>query len=121
MRAQLLKKLPNSRRHPPGLEWKVLRKLPWVFAGGTLIPIMVSLGLRVWTPAPLSASSAALLANVDILMTALVLTVWMTLVPVALLCLTIWLMKGPGYVADAYHLEDSDAPAPKRSAWARRP
>ena len=36
---------------------------------------------------------------------------WTVVLTLAIGCIIVMLMKGPAYVADAYHLNDSDRPA----------
>ena len=55
---KFLHKLPNSRREPPGLEWVFLKKLPMVLVGGTLVPLLVSLGSRLYPPSGTSVEIA---------------------------------------------------------------
>lgn len=105
-----LRKLPNSRREPPGLERTILRKLPKYLAGGTLVPAFVSIATRLFPPAGNAEEVAKHLATVDILSIAAVITVWTAVLTVAIGCVVVVLMKGPGYVADAYDLVDSERP-----------
>ena len=53
---------------------------------------------------------------VDILAIATVITVWTAVFTVAIACVVVWLMKGPGYVADAYDLSDADEPRSDRES-----
>ena len=45
----ILRKI-NNNRAPAGLEWKILRKLPHVLAGGTLIPLFIAFASRQFPP-----------------------------------------------------------------------
>ena len=45
-----LKKLPNSVREAPGLEWTVMKKLPLALGLGTLFPLVMSLANRFFPP-----------------------------------------------------------------------
>lgn len=106
-----LSKLPNYRRAPPGLELKILKKMPIVLFGGTVVPLFFSLASRVY---PLDGTAQRIARQhelVDILSIASVLAVWMTVLTIAIGCITVVLMKGPAYVADAYDLVDSERPA----------
>ena len=107
---KLLNKLPNSRREPPGLERSIFRKLPKYLAGGTLVPVFVSIATRLFPPEGTSAQIAKHVATVDIFAIASVITAWTAVFTVAIGCVVVMLMKGPGYVADAYDLVDSDHP-----------
>ena len=107
---RLLKKLPDSRREPPGLEWILLKKLPLVLLAGTLIPVALSVVNRLFPPAGTAAQVAKYLNSVDILSIAIAVTVWATVLTVAIGCFVVVIMKGPAYVADAYELLDAEHP-----------
>jgi len=109
-----LKKLPNTRREPPGLERVILRKLPMVLLGGTLIPLAVSLTSRLFPPDGSAMQIAKHLHTIDILSIATAITVWTAVLTVAIGCVVVVLMKGPGYVADGYELVDAEQPKPDR-------
>jgi hypothetical protein len=47
---------------------------------------------------------------ISIVAVASVITAWTAAFTVTIGCITVVLMKGPGYVADAYELNDRDAP-----------
>jgi hypothetical protein len=105
-----LHKLPNSRRYPPGLEWRLLRHMPRILLVGTLLPALVALAARAW---PISGSPqevATTLGLVDIYAISAVILHWTVVLTVTIACVIVWLMKGPAYVADAYPLPDSDRP-----------
>ncbi len=112
----LLRKLPNSRREPAGAEWTVLKKLPVILLGGTLAPAVASVASRFFTPEGTATEVAKRLQMVDILAIATVITVWTAVFTVAIACVVVWLMKGPGYVADAYDLSDADEPRSDRES-----
>ena len=111
----LFRILPNSRRVPPGLEWAILKKLPMVLLGGTLIPVFFSFLNHAFPPdgPPLIVSRH--LTSLDIFAIALALTVLMTVLTVAIGCFIVVMMKGPAYVADAYPLSDSEHPEDERN------
>jgi amino acid permease len=98
-----LRKLANSRREAPGLERVMLRKLPVILLGGTLIPLFFSVASRLYPPERAATQIAKHLKTMDILSIATVFTV-------AIGCFVVVLMKGPSYVADAYDLVDSERP-----------
>ena len=111
----LLRILPHSRRAPSGLEWVVLKKLPIVLLGGTLVPAFFSALSHAFPPNGPPVMVARHLTSLDIFAIASVLTVWMTVLTVAIACLIVVVMKGPAYVADAYPLSDSDYPRDARN------
>lgn len=100
----------NKRRSAPGLEWLILRKLPYALAAGTFIPIFMVLLSRIDAVAALADDSERLAANMGILAVAMVLTIWTAALTVAIGCVMVWIMKGPTYEADSYPLEDSEEP-----------
>ena len=112
---KLFRILPNSRRTPSGIEWAVLRKLPLVLLGGTLIPAFFSALSHAFPPEGPPLIVARHLTGLDIFAIASALTVWMAALAVAIGCLMGVVMKGPAYVADAYPLPDSEHPEDARN------
>jgi hypothetical protein len=104
-----MKKLHNQH-HPAGLEWAILKRLPNALLGAILVPSLMSLLVRI-IPSDATATEAAKhILSIDILAIAIFITAVTAIFTVAIGCITVWLMKGPAYVADAYHLEDSEEP-----------
>ena len=104
-----LNKLPNSIRSAPGLEWALWRKLPAIWVAGTVLP-MLALGAYhllsdTATPAALRALQLA-----DYVVIGLVLFHWTAVLTIAIGCVVVMLMKGPGYVADGFAVSHSDKP-----------
>ncbi len=105
----LFRKLPGSRREPPGLEWRIWKKLPLLLIAGTAIPL-IAYGLAHLFP-PADADPVEKYLNlVGILVTASIVTAWTAVFTLAIGCFVVRVMKGPGYVADAYPLIDSEEP-----------
>jgi len=98
-----LTRLPGSRRIPSGLEWTVLKRLPMILLAGTLLPAAVVFMMQadLSTKAALEAQYTAI---------GVVLFHWISVLTVGIFCLIVVLMKGHGYVADAYPLSDSEHP-----------
>ena len=96
-----LRKL-HSRREPPGLEWAILRRLPGIAAAGVVVPVLVAVGNR-WFPPADAVDAAKQAMTVDILAFAVGLTALTAVFTVAIGCITVIVMKGPAYVADAYY------------------
>lgn len=107
---KLLKRLPGSRREPPGLEWAVLRKLPMVLLAGTVIPALCALASRILTTGDSALEIAKQVQLIDYLAIGVVIFLWTVVLTVAIFCVIVLLMKGPAYVADAYDLPDSNHP-----------
>ncbi|OYQ42149.1 hypothetical protein CHU94_03925 [Rhodoferax sp. TH121] len=104
-----LNKLPGSIRSASGLEWALWRKLPAIWAAGTVLPLG-ALGAYHWladasTPA---AARAVLLA--DYVVVGLVVFHWTAVLTIAIGCVVVMLMKGPAYVADGLAVSHSDQP-----------
>lgn len=114
---QLFRRLPGYRRTPYGLELRLLRKVPWMLAGCTAVPLLLVLAAGWWPAEGSAAELAKWQSMVQILAVALAVTGWTAVLTLALGCCVVWVMKGPAYVADAYELIDFDEPAPDR----RRP
>ena len=108
----LFTKLPNFQKAPAGLERKILRLLPKVLLVGTTVIALPSLIVRVWSMSDAPFLVAKLIKTVDIYTFSLLATFWTALFTFAIGALTVMVMKGPAYVADAYPLIDSDAPRP---------
>jgi hypothetical protein len=98
-----LKKL-HGRRHPPGLEWRILRQLPSACVASTVIPLGVALLARLFPPSGSAAEVARRMSMIDILSIATGLTLWTAVLTIAIGCVIVYVMKGPAYVADAYSL-----------------
>jgi len=107
---KLFRKLPNSVREAPGLEWTILKKLPVTLLFGTLFPLAISLANRFLPPEGSATQIAKHVKSVDIIAIATAVTVWTAILTVAIGCCVVLMMKGPAYVADAYELEDSERP-----------
>ena len=106
----LFKKLPGFEKAPPGLERKILRWIPRVFLVGTALILLPSIITRIWTMGQEPWIVSKLLTTVDIYAFGLLTVLWTALFTVGLGALTVMIMKGPAYVADAYPLPDADKP-----------
>lgn len=100
----------HGRREPPGLEWRILRKLPKVTLAGLMIPVALAILVRIVPPEP-GVNIAKHIRSVDIFAIATAITFFTAVFTVAIGCIIIYIMKGPAYVADAYPLQHSDRPA----------
>jgi len=113
-----LKKLPDSRRSASGLEWTLWRKLPLILAVGTALPLVVALALHGFTDLT-SAADARWLQTMDYVVVGVVLFHWTAVFTLAIGCVVVMLMKGPGYVADGLELSHSEHP--RKNAETRAP
>ena len=116
---RFLQKLPGSRREPPGLERRIMAKLPIFLAAGTAIPIFCYLIAPLFLAAGLNAERY--LTSVAIYAVATVLTVWIAAFTVAIGCLIVMIIKGPAYVADRYPLIDAEEPRRKAEKTSGEP
>ena len=107
---KLLRKLPNSVREAPGLEWFVLKKLPQALLPGTIIPLLISLANRVIPYRGEVTEVAGQIKFIDINSIAIVVTVWTAVLTVAIGCFVVVMIKGSGYVADACEPVDAETP-----------
>ncbi len=105
---KFLKRL-HGRSAPPGLEWIVLKRLPMALLVGTLVPVAMSVLVRL-LPVADGADPAKSILNVDIFSLAVAVTFWTAILTVAIGCIVVTIMKGPAFVADAYPLVDASRP-----------
>lgn len=107
---KLLKRL-HDRHEPPGIEATLLRKMPLIWTAATLAPLGLSIVARFWPGGPTGFDAVKQVTTVDIFVVALIATLWTAVLTVSIACVIISLMKGPGFVADAYPLDSSARPA----------
>lgn len=104
----------HRQRYIPGLEWRILKAMPKSSLAGTLIPILMSILVRVL---PSDLTGEALLkqhTTIDILSIAIAITAWTAVFTITIGCIVVMVMKGPTYRADSYPLKDSNHPRKKR-------
>ncbi len=100
----------HNRVAPPGLEWKLLKKLPRFMVAATVAPLLVAMGARaVYADGP-EAAVAKQIMSIDIFCIAVAITSWTAIATVGIGCIVVHVMKGPGYVADRYDMPHSDRP-----------
>ncbi len=104
-----LNKLPGSVRSASGLEWVIWRKLPLIFLVGTALPVL-AVGLLHWLSTDLDAAQVRWLQMADYITVGIVIFHWTAVLTVAIGCVVVMLMKGPGYVADGLEVSHSDHP-----------
>jgi len=104
-----LNKLPNSIRSASGLEWKLWRKLPLILLVGTALPLLVAVLLHLLSQDD-SAEHARWLQMADYVVAGVVVFHWTAVLTVAIGCVVVMLMKGPGFVADGFDVSHSDQP-----------
>ena len=118
-------KLPGTKRAVSGLEWTLWKKLPLITWAGTFLPLaMLALVYLLHGESPEPSTARWLLMMVYVA-AGLILFHWSMVITLAIGCLIVMAMKGPGYVADGYLLSHSDQPRKAfetiEEAKARRP
>ena len=114
-----LNKLPNSIRSASGLEWSLWRKLPLILLVGTALPLAVAVALHLGSDSELAAN-ARWLQTMDYMVAGVVIFHWTAVLTIAIGCVVVMLMKGPGYVADD-PMELSHSDKPRSSAQTEEP
>ncbi len=104
-----LRILPGSVRSASGLEWTLWRKLPLILVVGTALPLLVLLALHL-IYADGSSAQERWLQMADYIVAGVVIFHWTVVGTVAIGCVVVMLMKGPGYVADPMEVSHSDRP-----------
>ena len=104
----------KERQTPPGLESRLLRRLPLIVFVGSLVPLALSVLVRILPTQP-GVDPAKHIKTVDIFAIATELTFLTAMLTIAIGCIVVHIMKGPAYVWDAYHLDDADKPGSSTS------
>lgn len=104
-----LNKLPNSIRSASGFEWKLWRKLPLIFLVGTAVPLVLLVVMHLLTDSTGSADMRWL-QTMGYVVAGVVIFHWTAVFTIAIGCVVVMLMKGPGYVADPLEVSHSDQP-----------
>jgi len=108
-----LRKIPDSVRSASGLEWVIWRKLPLIALLGAGLPLLGLGLLHYFMDANASAAQARWLQMADFFCWAVVIFNLTMVFTVAIGCVIVMIMKGPGYAADSYLVSHSDAPRTK--------
>lgn len=113
----LFNRLPGFPATAPGWERTYLTHLPGACLFGSVALSLPSLLARMGS----DAVHFRTLAEVDIWVVSLLVFYWTVIFTSGLLAIIVMVAKGPGYVADAYALNDADAPATNGNARSARP
>lgn len=103
----LFNRLPGFPGGPAGCEREILRRLPAVAVGGTLLLSLGLICLRCFG----AEGFRAPLSMPEIYLISLFFSYWSLLLTIAIAAFIVLVMKGPGYVADAYPLPDDEGRA----------
>ena len=107
---KLFRKL-HGRVEQPGIELRILRKLPGLLVAATAAPLAVAWGARLWlADGGGLAETAKQIMSIDIFCFAVGLTAWTALLTIGIGSLIVHIMKGPAYAADSYEVSHSDRP-----------
>ena len=109
--SHLFNQLPGHPRTAPGRERQILRLLPRALVIGTALLALPSLAVRAAALVNPILGATSMVMSVDIYSISLVVLHWTVVFTVGLSAFIVMVMKGPGYVADAYPLSDADQPA----------
>ena len=112
--SHLFNQLPGHPRTTPGRERQILRMLPKALAIGTAVLALPALAVRGAALLNPLLGATSLVMSVDIYSISLVVLHWTVVFTVGLSAFIVMVMKGPGYVADAYPLSDAERPAMAR-------
>ncbi|GAB2941949.1 hypothetical protein [Aquaspirillum soli] len=116
----LFNRLPQFPPSPSGIEREVLRAMPKLTLGGSAAFLLPAVLMRLWYGWSWPLSGEQALISTDIFLISLLILYWTVLFTVALGAFIVLVMKGPGYVADPYPLQDAERPNPHlKSVWPR--
>ena len=102
-------KLGNSRP-PPGLERRILKRLPLATALSILVSLALPVLARMFPPDAPAYDVLRATKRVDFFATSLVLVSLTAIFTVFIGCMIVVIMKGPAYFADSYEVQSSDRP-----------
>lgn len=105
-----LKKLDKSKRQSAGWEWWLWRKLPWFTVIGLIAPVAVVGLLELLHAGDTREATQRMLQLAWFTCWGVLLFHITTVLTVAIGCIIVMIMKGPGYVADGYWVSHSDRP-----------
>ncbi|MEO6322860.1 MAG: hypothetical protein ABIR56_19430 [Polaromonas sp.] len=106
----LFKKLSHRRCAASGLEWTLWRKLPLIAVVGTLLPLASLALVYLLADSQPGPAEARWLQMLNYVVVGVIVFHWSMVATVAIGCLIVMVMKGPGYVADGYKVSHGDQP-----------
>ncbi len=105
-----LRKLSGSTRASSGMEWWLWRRLPTIGLIGTMLPLLALGTLHLLNDANSSESTAKMLQMASFTCWGVIIFNWTMTLTLAIGCVVVIIMKGPGYVADGFWVSHSDQP-----------
>lgn len=106
----LMKKNPDSLREPPGLEWRLFKKLPRLTLLGFLLLGLAWLVLELWATRTTPDATVHKAQTLEYALIGLGIFHLTMVLTVAFGCVIVMIMKGPQYTSDSYELQDADRP-----------
>jgi len=100
-----LKKIPGYGNAESGLEWQLLKRMPSILFGGTVV-LLLGFGLLHFELLGEIERKQRLWAEFTTL--GVLAVHWAAVLTVSVGCIVVMVMKGPGYVADSYSLPTKD-------------
>lgn len=95
----LFNKLPGFIKTPSGFEWALFKKIPLIFAIGTVLPSAPMLYIYFSNEIVSRGQQQVIYQCFGVLF-----SVWFFVGAAAIGCIVVMIMKGPAYVADPYEL-----------------
>jgi len=106
-----LNKLSGYPHSLHGLEWKILKKTPWLLLSSASLIALSTLLAHFMAPEGSLQQTTKYLDTINIMAIAIWVTSWFIILTVAFAAFIVYLMKGPAYVWDPLDVTDSDKPA----------
>ena len=113
-RMDWLKKLEPVRREDAGLEWWLWRKLPLLAVLAVALPLGILGLLHLFHLGDTREATLRLLQMAKFVCWGVLFFHASLLVTVAIGCIVVMIMKGPGYTADSYSVSHSDRPRTRK-------
>ena len=96
----------------PGLERRILARLPEVAIGGSLLAGLFSASAHFFPPEGSLADVEKHVRMMDAIAIGAGILLWTLVATVAIGCVVVVVMKGPVHTADSYPVPDRDRPPP---------
>lgn len=109
----LLNILPGYQTCPPGVERKIIHRVPALLIIGSFIILFPTVIVRLLTAYDYIQIANSSVKLIDIVVIGTLVVYWLAIFTIAIGAFLVRLMKGPAYVADAYPMEDIEPPIMK--------